>query len=186
MKYLLGSLTDTRRFAEIVAAHVRPRDMIVLAGEMGTGKTTFTQSFGRALGITDLITSPTFNLLHNYGSGRISLHHADLYRLERTGELEDLGLDELQDSGGVIAVEWGDIVGDELGDALVLRFEHAENATSDATSSATSNAAGNATSQTAQTEMRGVTVSSRGAQWESRIRKLVEELAANFKVLARG
>lgn len=178
MKYLLGSLTDTRQFAEIVAAHVRPRDMIVLAGEMGTGKTTFTQSFGRALGITDLITSPTFNLLHNYGSGRMSLHHADLYRLERTGELEDLGLDELQDSGGVIAVEWGDIVGDELGDALVLRFEHAENATSDATSSATS--------ETAQAEMRGVTVSSRGAQWESRIRKLVEELAANFKVLARG
>ncbi|PHX94180.1 MAG: tRNA (adenosine(37)-N6)-threonylcarbamoyltransferase complex ATPase subunit type 1 TsaE [Acidimicrobium sp.] len=178
MKYLLGSLTDTRRFAEIVAAHVRPRDMIVLAGEMGTGKTTFTQSFGRALGITDLITSPTFNLLHNYGSGRMSLHHADLYRLERTGELEDLGLDELQDSGGVIAVEWGDIVGDELGDALVLRFEHAE----DPTSSAASNAA----SATAQTEMRGVTVSSRGAQWESRIRKLVEELAANFKVLARG
>ena len=166
MKYLLGSLTDTQRFAEIVAAHVRPRDMIVLAGEMGTGKTTFTQSFGRALGITDLITSPTFNLLHNYGSGRMSLHHADLYRLERTGELEDLGLDELQDSGGVIAVEWGDIVGDELGDALVLRFAHAD--------------------ETVDTDVRGVTVLARGAQWESRIHKLVEELTANFKVLARG
>ncbi len=166
MKFLLGSLTDTQRFAEIVAAHVRPRDMIVLAGEMGTGKTTFTQGFGRALGVTDLITSPTFNLLHNYGSGRMSLHHADLYRLERTGELEDLGLDELQDGGGVIAVEWGDIVGDELGDGLVLRFEHAD--------------------QTAETEVRTVTVAARGAQWESRIRKLVEESAANFKVLARG
>ena len=166
MKYLLGSLTDTQRFAEIVAAHVRPRDMIVLAGEMGTGKTTFTQSFGRALGTTDLITSPTFNLLHNYGSGRMSLHHADLYRLERTGELEDLGLDELQDSGGVIAVEWGDIVGDELGDALVLRFAHAD--------------------ETVDTDVRGVTVLARGAQWESRIHKLVEELTANFKVLARG
>ena len=166
MKYLLGSLTDTQRLAEIVAAHVRPRDMIVLAGEMGTGKTTFTQSFGRALGITDLITSPTFNLLHNYGSGRMSLHHADLYRLERTGELEDLGLDELQDSGGVIAVEWGDIVGDELGDALVLRFAHAD--------------------ETVDTDVRGVTVLARGAQWESRIHKLVEELTANFKVLARG
>ena len=133
MKFSLGSLTDTQRFAEIVASHVRPRDMIVLAGEMGAGKTTFTQFFGRALGVTDLITSPTFNLLHNYGSGRMALHHADLYRLERTGELEDLGLDELQDSGGVIAVEWGDIVGDELGDALVLRFEHVDQASSEAT-----------------------------------------------------
>ena len=166
MKFLLGSLTDTRQFAEIVAAHVRPRDMIVLAGEMGAGKTTFTQSFGRALGVTDLITSPTFNLLHNYGSGRMSLHHADLYRLERTGELEDLGLDELQDSGGVIAVEWGDIVGDELGDALVLRFEHAR--------------------ETADTEVRTVTVGARGAQWASRFNKLSEELSASFKVLARG
>jgi len=79
VKFSLGSLADTQRFAEIIASHVRPRDMIVLAGEMGTGKTTFTQFFGRALGITDLITSPTFNLLHNYGSGRMALHHADLY-----------------------------------------------------------------------------------------------------------
>ena len=174
MKFSLGSLADTQRFAEIIAGHVRPRDMIVLAGEMGTGKTTFTQSFGRALGITDLITSPTFNLLHNYGTGRMALHHADLYRLERTGELEDLGLDELQDSGGVIAVEWGDIVGDELGDALVLRFEHIDQAKSDAAD------------KKDVTQMRCVTVSTRGAQWESRFRKLTDELASNFTVLARG
>ena len=85
MKFSLGSLAETQRFAEIIAGHVRPRDMVVLAGEMGAGKTTFTQFFGRALGATDLITSPTFNLLRNYGSGRMALHHADLYRLERTG-----------------------------------------------------------------------------------------------------
>jgi tRNA threonylcarbamoyladenosine biosynthesis protein TsaE len=148
--------------------------MIVLAGEMGAGKTTFTQFFGRALGVTDLITSPTFNLLHNYGSGRMALHHADLYRLERTGELEDLGLDELQDSGGVIAVEWGDIVGDELGDALVLRFEHVDQASSDAAG------------KTDETQVRSITLSSRGAQWESRFRKLTDELASKLTVLARG
>ncbi len=174
MKYSLGSLAETQRFAEIIAGHVRPRDMVVLAGEMGAGKTTFTQFFGRALGVTDLITSPTFNLLHNYGSGRMALHHADLYRLERTGELEDLGLDELQDSGGVIAVEWGDIVGDELGDALVLRFEHVDQATNDASG------------KTDEMQVRSVTVSSRGAQWESRFRKLTDELASKFTVLARG
>ena len=148
--------------------------MIVLAGEMGAGKTTFTQFFGRALGVTDLITSPTFNLLHNYGSGRMALHHADLYRLERTGELEDLGLDELQDSGGVIAVEWGDIVGDELGDALVLRFEHVDQVSSEATG------------KTDETQVRSITLSSRGAQWESRFRKLADELASKLTVLARG
>ena len=174
MKFSLGSLAETQRFAEIIAGHVRPRDMVVLAGEMGAGKTTFTQFFGRALGVTDLITSPTYNLLHNYGSGRMALHHADLYRLERTGELEDLGLDELQDSGGIIAVEWGDIVGDELGDALVLRFEHVDQATNDASG------------KTDETQVRSVTVSSRGAQWESRFRKLTDELASKFTVLARG
>ena len=174
MKFSLGSLAETQRFAEIIAGHVRPRDMVVLAGEMGAGKTTFTQFFGRALGVTDLITSPTFNLLHNYGSGRMALHHADLYRLERTGELEDLGLDELQDSGGIIAVEWGDIVGDELGDALVLRFEHVDQATNDASG------------KTDETQVRSVIVSSRGAQWESRFRKLTDELASKFTVLARG
>ena len=174
MKFSLGSLAETQRFAEIIAGHVRPRDMVVLAGEMGAGKTTFTQFFGRALGVTDLITSPTFNLLHNYGSGRMALHHADLYRLERTGELEDLGLDELQDSGGIIAVEWGDIVGDELGDALVLRFEHVDQATNDASG------------KSDETQMRSVTVSSRGTQWESRFRKLTDELASKFTVLARG
>ena len=174
MKLSLGSLADTQRFAEVIASHVRPRDMIVLAGEMGTGKTTFTQFLGRALGISDLITSPTFNLLHNYGSGRMALHHADLYRLERTGELEDLGLDELQDSGGVIAVEWGDIVGDELGDALVLHFEHVDQTDSDLTD------------KTDATQVRCVSVSSRGIQWQSRFRKLTDELASNFAVLARG
>jgi len=174
VKFSLGSLAETQRFAEIIAGHVRPRDMVVLAGEMGAGKTTFTQFFGRALGVTDLITSPTFNLLHNYGSGRMALHHADLYRLERTGELEDLGLDELQDSGGVIAVEWGDIVGDELGDALVLRFEHVDQATNDASG------------KTDETQVRSVNVSSRGAQWESRFHKLTDELASKFTGLARG
>jgi tRNA threonylcarbamoyladenosine biosynthesis protein TsaE len=174
VKFSLGSLAETQRFAEIIAGHVRPRDMVVLAGEMGAGKTTFTQFFGRALGVTDLITSPTFNLLHNYGSGRMALHHADLYRLERTGELEDLGLDELQDSGGIIAVEWGDIVGDELGGALVLRFEYVDQATNDASG------------KTDEMQVRSVTVSSRGAQWESRFRKLTDELASKFTVLARG
>ena len=163
MKFLLGSLVETQQFAEVVAKHVRPRDMIILAGEMGTGKTTFTQHLGKAMGITDLITSPTFNLLHNYGSGRKSLHHADLYRLERTGELTDLGLEELQDDGGVIVVEWGDIVGDQLGDALVLKFEHTDTP-----------------------ESRTVSVLVRGAQWAGRLEKLGQDLGASFKVLARG
>ena len=140
--------------------------MILLAGEMGTGKTTFTQSFGRALGITEPITSPTFNLLHNYGTGRMALHHDDLYRLERTGELTDLGLDELQDSGGVVIVEWGDIVGEELGDALIIRISHPTDVDA--------------------VESRTVEVDLRGAQWASRWQKLTDELSTKLNNSVRG
>ena len=102
------SINDTRDIATAIAMHVRASDMIVLIGEMGSGKTTFSQYFAHALGVTEPVTSPTFNLLHNYAGGRLKLHHADLYRLERTGELDDLGLTELQEAGGVMLVEWGD------------------------------------------------------------------------------
>lgn len=116
------SPTDTRHIAIAIARLVRQGDLVVLAGEMGSGKTFFTQAFGQALGISEPITSPTFNLLHSYSGGRLRLYHADLYRLDRTGELEDLGLSELQEMGGVVVVEWGDVVGDALGDALVVRL----------------------------------------------------------------
>ena len=72
--------------ATALAQLSRSGDVIVLAGEMGAGKTAFAQGFGLALGITEPITSPTFTLVHTYDSGRIVLHHADLYRLDRLGE----------------------------------------------------------------------------------------------------
>jgi hypothetical protein len=75
----------------------------------------------------------------------------------------------LQDSGGVIAVEWGDIVGDELGDALIMRFAHEI-----------------AAAENSADAPRTVTIESRGAQWASRFNKFSEELVATFKVLARG
>ena len=166
MELFLASVDDTARLAQTIATDVRPSDMIVLAGEMGTGKTTFVQSFGRALGVTDPITSPTFNLLHNYGSGRMAVHHADLYRLERTGELADLGLDELQETGGIVVVEWGDVVGDELGDALIIRFIHATDVNA--------------------TESRTVEIVPRGNQWSSRWPRLSEVLGTMFTKSVRG
>ena len=103
-------------------------DIIVLSGEMGAGKTAFAQGFGRALGVTDRITSPTFTLVHSYPvdsgprAGKVTLHHADLYRLERTAEVSDLALRELAEFAGIVLVEWGDVV-DLFGDHLVLHLE---------------------------------------------------------------
>ena len=101
--------------ASALAQLSRSGDVIVLAGEMGAGKTAFAQGFGQALGITEPITSPTCTLVHTYDSGRIVLHHADLYRLDRLGEVADLGLHEMVEEAGVMLVEWGDIAAEILG-----------------------------------------------------------------------
>jgi len=104
--------------ATALAQLSRSGDVIVLAGEMGAGKTAFAQGFGQALGITEPITSPTFTLVHTYDSGRIILHHADLYRLDRLGEVADLGLHEMVEESGVMLVEWGDMAAEVLGTHL--------------------------------------------------------------------
>jgi tRNA threonylcarbamoyladenosine biosynthesis protein TsaE len=111
---LEASSVDRTGIAAVIAGLAKPGDRFVLIGEMGAGKTYFAQQFGKSLGVSEAITSPTFNLLHNYSGGRIPMHHADLYRLERTGELADLGIAELVEAGGVALVEWGDVVGDDV------------------------------------------------------------------------
>lgn len=104
------SVEETRRLAEAVAGLARPGDVIVLAGDLGAGKTAFVQGFGRGLGVTERITSPTFTLVHVYDDGRLPVHHLDVYRLDQLSEALDLGLPEMLDEGGVVLVEWGDAI----------------------------------------------------------------------------
>ena len=123
------SLADTDAIAAALAELCRPGDLIVLSGEMGAGKTAFAKGFGAALGVTEPITSPTFTLVHTYdiapdlGHGAKELHHADLYRLDRTAEVADLALDELAEYPGIVLVEWGDVADTLFGDHLVVRLE---------------------------------------------------------------
>jgi tRNA threonylcarbamoyladenosine biosynthesis protein TsaE len=99
---------DTRELAAAVAGVVQPGDVLLLAGELGSGKTVFAQGFGRGLGVEEQVTSPTFTLLRTY-EGRITLVHADVYRLDHLQEVVDLALPELLDEGGVALIEWGDV-----------------------------------------------------------------------------
>ena len=118
-----GSLADTQAIAAALAGLARRGDIVLLSGEMGAGKTAFAQGFGAALGVTEPITSPTFTLVHSYPVDGLTLHHADLYRLDRTDEIADLALDELADFKGIVLVEWGEVIDGAFADHLSVHLD---------------------------------------------------------------
>ncbi len=108
-----SSVADTRSLAAEVAPLARPGDLVLLSGDLGAGKTAFVQGFARGLGVAEAVTSPAYVLVRPY-EGRIPLLHLDVYRLEHLQELQDLGISELLDDGGVTVIEWGDVVASAL------------------------------------------------------------------------
>jgi tRNA threonylcarbamoyladenosine biosynthesis protein TsaE len=121
------SADDTAAVAGEVAAFATPGDIVVLAGDLGTGKTVFAKGFGAALGVQEPITSPTFVLMRTYEGGRMPLLHLDVYRLDHMQEAVDLGLAEILDDGAVALIEWGDVVAPVLpADFLEVRLEQGD------------------------------------------------------------
>ncbi|MGC8464065.1 MAG: tRNA (adenosine(37)-N6)-threonylcarbamoyltransferase complex ATPase subunit type 1 TsaE [Acidimicrobiales bacterium] len=131
----VASPEATRQVAGQVARRARSGDIVVLVGDLGAGKTTFAQGFAAALGVTEPVTSPTFTLVREYtldglpgddgpSPALATLFHADLYRLDTLGDVEDLGLAERVEDGGVAVVEWGDLGAPVLGPGvLTVRLE---------------------------------------------------------------
>ncbi|MHB1930366.1 MAG: tRNA (adenosine(37)-N6)-threonylcarbamoyltransferase complex ATPase subunit type 1 TsaE [Acidimicrobiales bacterium] len=102
-------LAGTRAVAEALAGALRAGDLVLLTGELGAGKTAFTQALAAAMGVTGPVTSPTFTLVRSYPTaGGLDLLHADIYRLEHLAEVVDLGLAEQLDDGALAVVEWGE------------------------------------------------------------------------------
>ena len=108
-----SGVDETRDLAAAVAGLARPGDVLLLAGDLGAGKTAFTQGFARGLEVDEPVTSPTFTLARTY-TGRLRLHHVDVYRLDHLQEAIDMGLAEMIDDGAVTVVEWGDVVAPAL------------------------------------------------------------------------
>lgn len=96
---------ETRALAAALADVLVVGDLLVLSGDLGAGKTCFTQGLGRGLGVDEPITSPTFTLANRH-EGRLVLHHLDAYRLDGPGDAADLDLDDLLETG-VTVIEWG-------------------------------------------------------------------------------
>jgi tRNA threonylcarbamoyladenosine biosynthesis protein TsaE len=117
---------ETAEVARAIGAGFRGGEVVLLTGELGAGKTAFVR--GLALGVgadPEEVASPTFVLLTSY-PGRLTLHHADLYRLRGDGDERELGLEELPGPGGVLAVEWAErLHGRPWPDAVRVSLSHA-------------------------------------------------------------
>ena len=121
-KYTSRSVDDTLRIAENIESEKFPNMVICLEGELGSGKTVFTKGFANALGITEVITSPTFNIIKEYLNGEAPLYHMDVYRLEEADE--SIGITDYFNKDGVTIIEWSDIIKDKLPEErLEIRFK---------------------------------------------------------------
>ena len=111
-KYTSRSIDDTMSLAENIESEKFPGMIICLNGELGSGKTVFVKGFAKSLGISETITSPTFNLIKEYESGEMPLYHMDVYRLE--GKCETVGFNDYFNKNGICIIEWSDMICDCL------------------------------------------------------------------------
>ena len=113
---------ETKRIGARLGRLLQPGDVLLLQGELGSGKTVFTQGIGQGLEVREPVKSPSYVLLNEY-HGRLTFYHADLYRLSDPGEVIDLALEEVA-APGVLAVEWPERAWEELPpEHLLVRIE---------------------------------------------------------------
>lgn len=116
-KTFVTSTTDeTIDLGERLGRLLQAGDVLVLTGDLGAGKTQLTKGIARGMGISDDVTSPTFNILMVYEGGAMPLYHFDLYRLDDPDQLEDIGFYDALEGDGPCVIEWGEQFSDEIGD----------------------------------------------------------------------
>ena len=114
MEYKITSRDEreTIQIAQNLESEKFENMIICLRGDLGSGKTIFTKGFAQALGIEENITSPTFNIIKEYLNGELPLYHMDVYRLD--GKIDGIGLEDYFSKGGVVIIEWADLIQDYL------------------------------------------------------------------------
>ena len=113
IKIISNSPNDTLKIAKTIASKLKIGDTIVLTGELGAGKTKFTEGFLSFFNMQDEISSPTFNIVNEYTSNDTNIYHFDVYRLENSDEFYAIGGDEYFEKG-ISIIEWGEIIEDAL------------------------------------------------------------------------
>ena len=112
-KYKSNSPNETMQFAYNLASKLTNGDIVVLTGELGAGKTKFTEGFLSYFGLENEISSPTFNIVNEYKKNNINIYHFDVYRLESSDEFYAIGGEEYFNTG-ICIIEWGEIIEDVL------------------------------------------------------------------------
>ena len=123
MQITTHSADETQALGQRLAKRLLPGDVIAYFGDLGAGKTALTRGIAQGLGVTDLVTSPTYTIVNEYLTGRIPLFNFDMYRLGSSDELFDIGWEDYLARGGVCAVEWSENVEDALRDAIHITIE---------------------------------------------------------------
>ncbi len=113
------SARDTGALGEFLGRQARPGQIYTLVGDLGVGKTVFTQGFARGLGITEAVNSPTFTIVQVYEKGRLPFYHFDVYRIGDIEEMEEIGYDDYFFGDGVCLIEWADLIRELLPEQIV-------------------------------------------------------------------
>ena len=115
---------ETAALARELASTLGAGAVVLLVGDLGAGKTAFVRGLAEGLGVApEEVSSPTFTLVQEYRGGRLTLFHADLYRLNDPREIDDLGLDEVA-TGGVLAIEWAEKLPAPPPGSIVVQIAH--------------------------------------------------------------
>lgn len=104
------SAEETYELGKKIGLNAKPGQLYCLIGDLGVGKTVFTQGLAAGLGITEPVNSPTFTILQIYEEGRIPFYHFDVYRIEEIEEMEEIGYEEYFDGAGVCLIEWANLI----------------------------------------------------------------------------
>ncbi|AIY83451.1 MAG: tRNA (adenosine(37)-N6)-threonylcarbamoyltransferase complex ATPase subunit type 1 TsaE [Clostridium baratii] len=110
MEFEVNSISETTNIGEALGKLLNAGDIICLTGDLGTGKTHITKGIAKGLNITDNITSPTFNIVNEYDSGRLKLNHFDVYRVSDPDEIYAIGFDDYIFSDAVSIIEWANYI----------------------------------------------------------------------------
>ena len=128
---VLKTPQETEALGIELAKELQPGAVIALTGDLGAGKTHLTKAIAKGLGITETLTSPTFTIVCEYDSGRLPLYHFDVYRINDTDELFEIGFEEYLHRGGVCIIEWADLLEEGLlpEETIYINMAYAEGET---------------------------------------------------------